>query len=158
MNKLRIVFLLCGIYLLAWVPPGVGQEVPTAPKGLDVRRADVERGNVETVEYDSKTVGAKRRLVVYTPPGYVKDKKYPVFYLLHGKGGNESHWTKIGSAAVILDNLYADKKLVPMIVVMPNGTVNVAGKKDFTSGFEKELLDDVIPTVESRYKVLADPE
>jgi enterochelin esterase-like enzyme len=150
-----ITFLCLG---LAFHAQAQTQEVPKAPKGFDVRRDKIERGNVETIEYDSKTVGAKRKLVVYTPPGYAKDTKYPVFYLLHGKGGNESHWTKIGSAAVILDNLYADKKLVPMIVVMPNGEVPSAGKKDFTSGFENELLKDVIPLVESRYAVLAGPE
>jgi enterochelin esterase-like enzyme len=132
---------------------------PAAPKGFDVKRADIERGKLETVEYESKTVGAKRKLVVYLPPGYSKDNKYPVFYLLHGKGGNEANWTKIGRADVILDNLYADKKLVPMLVVMPNGTVASAVKtKDFISGFENELLKDVIPTVESRYSVRTDRE
>src|SRR5262249_19212831 len=146
---------------LTWAQePG---KVPVAPKGFDARRDKIERGKIDTVEYDSKTVGSKRKLVVYTPPGYVKDTKYPVFYLLPGAGGNEGHWTKLGAAATILDNLYADKKLVPMIVVMPNGTVNVGGKgggkgKDFTSGFEKELLGDIIPTVESRYAVLPGPE
>jgi enterochelin esterase-like enzyme len=135
------------------------QKLDKAPKGFDVRRDGIERGKVETIEYESKTLDKKRKLVVYTPPGYDKDKKYPVFYLLHGKGGNETHWTKIGSAATILDNLYADKKLVPMIVVMPNGEVPAAGgKKDFTSGFENELLKDVIPTVESRYPVKEGPE
>src|SRR5262249_34443714 len=130
-----------------------------APEGFDVRRAGVERGKLETVEYDSKTVGARRKLVVYLPPGYAKETKYPVLYLLHGKGGNESSWTKGGAAAAILDNLYADKKLAPMLVVMPNGTVPAAGKgKDFTSGFANELLKDVLPAVESRYPVLADRE
>ncbi len=135
------------------------QDVPKAPKGFDQRRESIQRGKVETITYDSKTVGAKRKLVVYTPPGYVKDTKYPVFYLLHGKGGNESNWTKAGSAAVILDNLYADKKLVPMIVVMPNGELPAAaGKKGFTSGFENELLKDVMPLIESRYPVLTDAD
>jgi enterochelin esterase-like enzyme len=134
------------------------REVPQAPKGFNVRRDGIQRGNVETVEYASKTVGTKRKLVVYTPPGFAKDTRYPVFYLLHGKGGNETHWTRIGAAAVILDNLYAEKKLVPMIVVMPNGEVRSPGKKDFTSGFENELLTDIIPLVESRYQVLGDPE
>jgi enterochelin esterase-like enzyme len=149
------------ILLLAFPYSGVAQpqEVPKAPKGFDVKRGDIERGKVETVDYDSKAVGAKRKLVVYTPPGYDKETKHPVFYLLHGKGGNESNWTKAGSANVILDNLYADKKLVPMIVVMPNGELPATGgKKDFTSGFENELLKDVVPLIESRYAVLADPE
>jgi enterochelin esterase-like enzyme len=135
------------------------QKLDKAPKGFDVRRDGIERGKVATIEYESKTLDKKRKLVVYTPPDYDKEKRYPVFYLLHGKGGNETHWTKIGSAASILDNLYADKKLVPMIVVMPNGEVPAPdGKKDFTSGFEKELLKDVMPTVESRYLVKEGPE
>jgi enterochelin esterase-like enzyme len=94
-----------------------------APKGFDARREGVERGKVETVEYESKAAGGQRRMVVYTPPGYSKDTKYPVLYLLHGAGDNETGWTRSGSAAVILDNLLADKKAVPMIVVMPNGFV-----------------------------------
>jgi enterochelin esterase-like enzyme len=98
------------------------KKLDPAPKGFDARRSDLERGKVELVTYDSKTVGAKRKMVVYTPPGYSKDKKYPVLYLLHGAGDDESGWTRRGSAAVILDNLHADKKLVPMIVVMPNGS------------------------------------
>jgi len=149
------------------------KKLANAPKGFDVRKADIERGKVETIEYDSKTVGTKRKLVVYTPPGYDKETKYPVFYLLHGKGGNESNWTKAGSAAAILDNLYAEKKLVPMIVVMPNGEIPAPAKKgdaadkkdkapgkkgDFITGFENELLKDVIPTVEARYAVKEGPE
>jgi enterochelin esterase-like enzyme len=155
------LFAGCTIVLLMLAVGGGAQpqEVPKAPKGFDIRRDNIERGKVETVEYESKSVGAKRKLVVYTPPGYVKDTKYPVFYLLHGKGGNETNWTKGGAAAVILDNLYADKKLVPMIVVMPNGELPApAGKKDFTSGFENELLKDVMPLIESRYAVLPGPE
>jgi enterochelin esterase-like enzyme len=97
------------------------QKLSAAPKGFDARRDNIERGKVETVEYDSKTVGAKRKMVIYTPPGYSKDAKYSVFYLLHGAGDDETGWTQKGSADVILDNLHADKKIVPMIVVMPNG-------------------------------------
>jgi len=162
MSKRCIGVLAAGVLVAASTLTAAAQAPPKlekAPKGFDVRRDKIERGKVETVEYDSKTVGGKRKMVVYLPPGYAADKKYPVFYLLHGKGGNESSWTKQGAAAIILDNLYADKKLVPMIVVMPNGTVAApGGKKDFTSGFESELLKDVIPAVESRYPVLADRE
>lgn len=154
--------LLCAITFLsvASLAAAQTQEVPKAPKGFDVRRASIERGNVETIEYESTTVGAKRKLVVYTPPRYDKETKYPVFYLLHGKGGNESHWTRFGAANVILDNLYDDKKIVPMIVVMPNGEIpgKGGGKFDFTSGFEKELLKDVMPTVEKRYQLMDGPE
>jgi enterochelin esterase-like enzyme len=128
------------------------EKLEPAPKGFDTRRDGIERGKVETLEYDSKTVGEKRKLVVYTPPDYSKDNKYPVLYLLHGRGGNEANWTRGGAANTILDNLYADKKLAPMIVVMPNGTVTATG------GFEAELLKDVIPFVESKYPVKADAE
>jgi enterochelin esterase-like enzyme len=103
------------------------KELPNAPKGFDSRRDDIERGKVETVEYDSKITGGKRKVTVYTPPGFSKDTKYPVLYLLHGKGGDETHWRGPGKAGVILDNLYADKKLMPMIVVMPNGYARPPG-------------------------------
>jgi enterochelin esterase-like enzyme len=146
------------ILTVAWAE-AQQDETKAMPKGFDTKRADIERGKVETIEYDSKTVGSKRKVVVYTPPGYSKDNKYPVFYLLHGKGGNEANWTKAGAANVILDNLYADKKIEPMIVVMPNGTVAApGGKKDFTSGFESELLNDVMPLIEERHPTVNDAE
>jgi enterochelin esterase-like enzyme len=130
-----------------------------APKEFDARREEIKRGNVETVEYDSKTVGARRKMIVYTPPDYSKDAKYPVLYLLHGIGDDEKGWTRKGSAEVILDNLYADKTIVPMIVVMPNGR---AAKEDRAGGdfrrqfpafetFENDLLKDIIPYIESHY-------
>jgi enterochelin esterase-like enzyme len=135
---------------------GKAQKLPPAPKGFDVKRDNIERGKLETVEYDSKTVGAKRKMVVYTPPGYSKDTKYPVFYLLHGAGDDETGWQQKGSAGIILDNLYADKKLVPMIVVMPNGFAK--GPKGKNDGFEDDLLKDIVPYIESHYPVLADRE
>jgi enterochelin esterase-like enzyme len=132
------------------------EKFPAPPADFDKKRDNIERGKLETVEYDSTTVGVKRKARVYTPPGYTKDKKYPVLYLLHGIGGDENEWPRGGAPDVILDNLYADKKLVPMIVVMPNGTVDMG--KGVSGGFENELLKDVIPFVESRYPVRADRE
>jgi enterochelin esterase-like enzyme len=148
------------LLLAAYLPPASGQEtkpaqLPAAPAGFDQKRDKIERGKVETVEYDSKTVGEKRKMTVYLPPGFSKDAKYPVFYLLHGAGDDETGWQKKGSADVILDNLYADKKLVPMIVVMPNGFAKGPGGGK-NSGFEDDLIKDIIPTIESRYPVLAD--
>ncbi|UCG50000.1 MAG: esterase family protein [Phycisphaerales bacterium] len=140
---------------------------PPAPTGFDARRDGIKRGKVETVEYDSTTVGIKRRMVVYTPPGYSKDKKYPVLYLLHGIGDNENGWIRKGSADVILDNLYADKKLVPMIVVMPNGRASAepppanpfqGNPFEAYAAFEKDLLKDVIPYIESHYSAAAGPK
>lgn len=136
-------------------------ELPTPPKNFDAKREGIERGKVETVEYESKAAGAKRKMLVYTPPGFSKDQKYPVLYLLHGGGDNETGWTRKGAADVILDNLHADKKLVPMIVVMPNGRLAKPGAKAAApfaeyDAFEKDLLGDVIPYVESHYPVKTD--
>jgi GH35 family endo-1,4-beta-xylanase/enterochelin esterase-like enzyme len=136
------------------------------PEGFDSRRDGIDRGKLDTVEYDSKTVGVKRKARVYTPPGYTKDKKYPVLYLLHGIGGDENEWARGGAPDVILDNLYADKKVVPMIVVMPNGRASkdVTARSPFPrqspafAAFEKDLLSDLIPFIEKTYPVKADRE
>jgi enterochelin esterase-like enzyme len=142
------------------------EKLPAPPAGFDTRRDSIERGKLETVEYDSTTVGTKRKARVYTPPGFAKDKKYPVLYLLHGIGGDENEWPRGGAPDVILDSLYADKKAVPMIVVMPNGRAS----KDLTArdpiprqapafaAFEKDLLTDLIPYIEKNYPVKADRE
>ena len=91
------------------------------PVGFKARRADVPHGRLEMIEYDSKTVGTTRKMQVYTPPGYSKEKTYPVLYLLHGIGGDETEWQRFATPNVLLDNLLADGKVVPMIAVMPNG-------------------------------------
>ena len=140
--------------------------IPDPPAGFDKERKDVPHGQLEMVSYESKSVGATRKMQVYTPPGYSKDKKYPVLYLLHGIGGDENEWKRGGKPNVILDNLLADGKVEPMIVVMPNGR---AQKDDRPGGnpyatapafaaFEKDLLEDVIPAIEARYSVQADRE
>jgi enterochelin esterase-like enzyme len=96
---------------------------PVPPQGFDLARDGIEKGNVERVEYDATAIAPelKRSMQVYTPPGYSKDRKYPVLYLMHGAGQNEGTWTSSGRANVILDSLIADKKIEPMIVVFPNG-------------------------------------
>src|SRR5687768_18172792 len=94
---------------------------PNAPAGFDEPRQGIPTGRVERVEYTSSVTNGKKPAMVYTPPGYSSSQKYPVLYLLHGIGGNETHWPGPGRAAAILDNLIADKKAVPMIVVMPHG-------------------------------------
>jgi enterochelin esterase-like enzyme len=92
-----------------------------APAGFDMRREGVPAGRIEKIEFDSKVTGNKRPASIYLPPGYSTSRKYPVLYLLHGIGGNETHWPGPGAAGAILDNLIADGKAVPMVVVMPNG-------------------------------------
>src|SRR5688500_18231287 len=94
---------------------------PNAPAGFDTRGPGIAAGRVERIEYKSTVTGTMRPAMVYTPPGYSTARKYPVLYLLHGIGGNETHWTQFGAADSILDNLIAANKAVPMIIVMPNG-------------------------------------
>ena len=139
---------------------------PDPPSGFEAPRDHIPHGKLEPAEYDSKTVGTRRNVLVYLPPGYRAQQKYPVLYLLHGIGGNEHEWTGYCHANVILDNLIADGKAVPMIVVMPNGRAqkndraegNVFASAPAFAAFEKDLLEDVIPAIESRYPVIADRE
>src|SRR5882762_850592 len=91
------------------------------PAGFNKKRDDIPHGKLEMIEYDSKTVGTKRKMQVYTPPGYSKDKKYPVLYLLHGIGGDETEWQRFAAPNLLLDNLLAEGKAAPMIIVLPNG-------------------------------------
>ncbi|MBC7947415.1 MAG: hypothetical protein H7Y42_06020 [Chitinophagaceae bacterium] len=93
---------------------------PGSP-GSDVPREGIAHGQIDTITYKSKTVDTIRRALVYTPPCYSKRNKYPELYLLHGIGGDEKEWLNGGNPHVILDNLYAQGKIAPMIVVMPNG-------------------------------------
>jgi enterochelin esterase-like enzyme len=110
---------LCVAVAAAQAP--AARTFPAAPSGFDTPRDGGAKGQVERIEYPSTVVGMTRPVMVYTPPGYASDRRYPVLYLLHGIGGNETHWTNFGAANVILDNLIAEKKALPMIVVMPNG-------------------------------------
>jgi len=112
---------------------------------------DVPRGTLHEQVYRS-VAGMDRNLVIYTPPGYgAGNAKYPVLYLLHGLGDDERNWTMVGRADVVLDNLIAGKRAVPMIVVMPNGLFPRGSGGD--QMFEKDLLESVIPLVETTYRV-----
>jgi enterochelin esterase-like enzyme len=115
-------------------------------------RCGVKRGNLETMEYDfKKALSGKQRMVVYLPPNYPQDAPYPVLYLLHGAGDDETSWQKQGMADSILDQLYAEKKIVAMIVVMPNA-------QGRSSSFEQDMLEAVIPYVESHYATQRDSQ
>jgi enterochelin esterase family protein len=127
---------------------------------------DVPHGTVRVHAYHSKSLGKRRGLYVYTPPGYDRDTggKYPVLYLLHGAGDNEATWAEFGRAHWILDNLLAQKKARPMLVVMPNGHAAPArpraeaeDRRARTAAFERDLLEDVLPFVESHYRVRQEP-
>ncbi|MBL3657190.1 esterase [Fulvivirga sp. 2943] len=140
----------------------------TAPVGFDQYQPEIAHGNIDTVTYKSKTVGVERETLIYTPPNYKESEKYPVLYLLHGIGGDQFEWLKHGHPEVILDNLYAQQKLEPMIVVLPNGR---AMKDDRATGnifdsvkvqafatFEQDLLKDLIPFIEKKYPVYKDKD
>ena len=131
------------------------------PEGFKTARQGIPHGKLEMIEYESKTVGTTRKTNVYTPPGYTAEKKYPVLYLLHGIGGDETEWVRFANPSVLFDNLIADGKAVPMIVVMPNGRAqkndraegNVMASAPAFATFERDLIDDLIPAIEAKYSV-----
>jgi enterochelin esterase-like enzyme len=137
---------------------------PPAPAGFDHARTNIPHGKIDTVTYHSESVGNDRKMLVYTPPGYSSSKTYPVLYLLHGIGGDEKEWFDHGAPNVILDNLYAENKIQPMIVVLPNGraqkddraTGNVYATAPAFAVFDKDLLGSIIPYVESHYPAKKD--
>jgi enterochelin esterase-like enzyme len=140
-------------------------EVPgTAPMFYDARPGP--HGVVHVHWYDSKSLSALRSFYVYTPPGYDKgSNKYPVLYLLHGSGDTEGGWVSIGRANIILDNLIAERKAVPMVVVMPFGHPQAAvgfGPNPDPSPdralFTHDLLEQIIPMAEGEYRIDAKPE
>jgi enterochelin esterase-like enzyme len=126
------------------------------------------RGRLEPFEYESAVTGTRRRAHVYLPPAYSTNRRYPVFYLLHGIGGDEDEWIRLAKAPAVLDNLIAAEKAAPMIVVLPNGRAlpddrvpenpfapeQVAG----FAKFERDLLDHLIPAIEAKYSTHTDRE
>ncbi len=132
---------------------------------------DVPHGALNQVWYNSPSLKLDRRMYVYTPPGYETSKdKYPVLYLLHGGGGDEDAWTALGRANYILDNLIAQGKAKPMIIVMTNGNpfqtsslrtapnapeITRETFMKYAGLFETSLVKDVIPYIEKNYRVKA---
>jgi len=161
-------FFLIFVYSIFCVFANAQPTVKEAPKDFDLIRENIPHGKIDTILYPSKTVGTTRRALIYTPPDYSKKKKYPVLYLLHGIGGDEKEWLKGGHPEVILDNLYAENKIEPMIVVMPNGRAmkddravgNIfdSAKVQAFSTFEKDLLNDLIPYIEKTFPVVSNSE
>jgi len=115
---------------------------------------NVQHGTISYQYYNSKTLGTTRRLLIYTPPGFdVNGKiKYPVLYLIHGGSDTEETWTKVGRANLIADNLIAQGRAKPMIIVMPYANV-MPGPRE---GFTKDMMNDIIPFLEANYPVLAE--
>lgn len=151
---------------------GSGIEVPAKDQDFYALK-NVPHGEVREQIYFSKSTNTSRRAFIYTPPGYHKDnKRYPVLYLQHGGGENETGWSSQGHANLIMDNLIAEGKAKPFIIVMDNGTWVPSSQpnsgppadrskgnwppKGWADGFSKTLLDEIIPMIDSNYRTLAD--
>lgn len=140
------------------------------PTGFRDRRDKIAHGTITTVQYDSKTLSTRRQMLVYTPADYSADKKYPVIYLLHGLNSDAGQWPYWVRADYIIDNLIADGKIEPVIAVFPNCNANVTvnnpkpdeqverknGFKGYGMSFENDLLNDIVPYIESHYSVYTD--
>ena len=136
---------------------------PDAPAGFHQPPTKGIAGRTEVFEYDSQVTGMRRKAVVYLPPHYSTDRRYPVLYLLHGIGGNEWEWNGYVHADAIIDNLIKNGKATPMIVVMPNGRALADDRvppqdkiysQENAEGFakfERDLLDCLIPAIQEKY-------
>ena len=166
-QRISIRIFIASLFLTGLSLYGQGV-IKHAPPGFDTLRSGVPHGQIDTISYYSKTIGSERRSLIYLPPNYSKKKKYPVLYLLHGIGGDETEWLNNGSPQVILDNLYAENKIESMIVVLPNGRAmknDRAGGNIFDSTkvqafttFEKDLLNDLVPYIQKNYAAYTDRE
>jgi enterochelin esterase-like enzyme len=137
---------------------------------------NVPHGSISKVWYNSPSMGLYRRMVIYTPPGYEESEgSYPVLYLQHGGSVDEDAWTELGRAAQIADNLIAQGKAKPMIILMPNGNANEAAAPTeiprpessqsgpppasaSPSNYEASVIKDILPFIESHYRVLTGPQ
>ena len=140
---------------------------PDPPSGFDTPHAGIARGKITPFEYESKAGGGTFCATIHTPPGFSPSEKYPVLYLLHGASGDENTWVREIRAGRILDNLYAAKKIAPMLVVMPSSLSVAArgragGNRDAMQrsgmAFGEVLLRDLVPFVESNYPAISNRE
>ena len=150
---------------------GSGIEIPAKDQDFYAMK-NVPHGQVRELPYFSKSNNSMRRCFIYTPPGYDKNtqNRYPVLYLQHGGGENETGWSNQGHANLIMDNLIAEGKAKPFIIVMDNGSWAMTGPqpadrnsgtwppKGWADGFTKTLLEDIIPMIDANYRTLADQQ
>ena len=155
-----------GCFRYSFMVDGVRVQDPKAPLSAEQASVftkgpgyvkDVPHGAVSQRWYYSETLGQLRRMHVWTPAGYEKGKaKLPVLYLVHGGGDNDASWPGVGAAGWILDNLLAEGKMVPMIVVMPNGSIPGPDMMSEVPLFGEDMVRSIIPFVEANYRVIAD--
>ena len=155
--------------VLLFALPLSAQPGPQAPLTADyLQMRDVPHGDVHSLAYHSESVGKARDATVYLPPGYhISGKSYPVLYLLHGAGGDERTWVDRQKAHMIFDNLIAAGRLEPLVVIMPHGYTSRRemserrgpdGYRQDMREFAEDFILDLVPLVESRYRVVADRE
>jgi enterochelin esterase-like enzyme len=138
-----------------------GIEIP-APDQDFYALKDVPHGKVQQILFPSKSTNTSRRAFVYTPPGYDKDQteRYPVLYLQHGWGEDETAWSNQGHANLIMDNLIAEDKTKPFIIVMTYGMTNdvrIGGLRNFKiDPFQTVLIDELIPYIDANFRTLSD--
>ncbi len=170
----RYHFLVDGLRIIdplnPWIDTGRSSstsllEIPGNPPRIDERRPGPS-GTPHIRRYVSSVLGISRRVFIHTPVAYDLEltRRFPVLYLRHGNGDLESTWSELGRAGVILDNLVAEGRAVPMLIVMPNGypdgIKSDAGQRPGFGGEDAtsaELLEDIIPLVEKNYRALSDP-
>jgi enterochelin esterase-like enzyme len=141
-------------------------EVPGDTPGYWAMRPDVPHGTVHEHYYNNAQLKTTRRFLLYTPPGYASspDRSYPVLYLYHGAGDDETMWTRVGRANFVMDNLLAEGKAVPALIAMPFGHAvrnfreGSNGGQGPTATIEKDLFENVMPIVEKEYRVKKDAE
>jgi len=138
-----------------------GIEIPAHDQDFYALK-DVPHGKVQQILFPSKSTNTSRRAFVYAPPGYDKDqsKRYPVLYLQHGWGEDETAWSNQGHANLIMDNMIAEGKIKPFIIVMTYGMTNdvkIGGLRNFDiTPFQTVLIDELIPYVDTNFRTLAD--
>jgi enterochelin esterase family protein len=171
----RYNFLVNGVTVIDPRNPSVSESntnvwsLFTVPGSDFMDTRNVPHGAVSSVTYYSTALSKFRRMHVYTPPGYEAgaSQKYPVFYLLHGAGDSDDSWTSVGRAGIIFDNLLADKKLKPMIVVMPaghtsqtqaggRGAAPAAGGPPPRDEFTDDFVTDIMPYIEKNFRTVND--
>jgi len=136
--------------------------IDTPEKGADFYTVkDVPHGALSSKYYFSKVTNNWRRLFVYTPPGYAVNagEKYPVVYIQHGGGEDETGWANQGKTDIILDNLIAEGKAKPMIVVIANGNVRAGGggySSEGMAAFKKEMTQNIVPFIDQNFQTLTD--
>ncbi|PJI10546.1 MULTISPECIES: alpha/beta hydrolase [Clostridium] len=162
--KRRIInLLLSGLMVITSLgaAPSVASAATTNPTlpswDFDRYKNNIAHGTVQYIYYQSSATRSQRRAKIYLPPGYSAAKKYSVMYLFHGIGGSEEDWTtRGGNANLIADNLIAERKIKPSIMVMPNCNATGPGVSDGYENFAKDLTNNLKPYVQSHYSVYTD--